>query len=158
MKLRTVFVAPLVGLILVLGQAGVTTPAILERASQLLNLQGALANPTTLSDMQKRLPDGSSQPFSLPANTAFLLSNAIWHFQATDTNLNGDALLTVGNYYRTRVTMVNGFIGAGDNIPFGIPITDFSQKISVCLFGDASQTPIPGTLYIRLLGFTAPNN
>ena len=157
MKLRKVFVAPLLGLVLVLGQAGVTSPAILERASQVINLQDALANPITLSDMKQRLPNGNYQTFSLPANTAFLLTNTIWHFQAS-SNLNGDALLTIGNYYRARVTMVNGAIGAGDSIPFGIPITDLSQNISVCMFGDEDQTPIDGTLSIRLLGFTAPNN
>jgi hypothetical protein len=54
--------------------------------------------------------------------------------------------------------MVNGFIGAGDSIPYGIPITDFSQNISVCMFGEKDQIPIDGRLYIRLLGFTAPNN
>jgi hypothetical protein len=96
MKLPKVFVVPLLGLVLVLGQAGATSPAILERASQVINLQRTLANPITLSDMKQCLPNGNIQPFSLPANTAFLLTNTIWHFQAT-SNLNGFALLTIGN-------------------------------------------------------------
>lgn len=158
MKLRKICVVPLLGLILVLCQAGLTSPAILERASQLLNISNKLANPIALSAMVQHFPNGNTQAFSLPTNTVFLLTRTIWHFQATDTHLNGDALLTIGNYHRVRVTMVNGFIGGGEDIPLGIPITDLSQKISVCLFVDAGQTAIPGTLSIRLLGFTAPNN
>lgn len=158
MKLRKVFVAQLLGLILVLGQAGLTSPAILERASQLLNLHITLPNPITLSDMKQRLPDGQTATYTLPSGQAFLLTKTSWHFTATDLTLNGDALMTIGNYYRIRLTMVNGTIGSSDNIPLGIPITDFNQKISVYMFGDAAQTPIPGTISIRLLGFTAPNN
>jgi hypothetical protein len=64
----------------------------------------------------------------------------------------------VGNYYRFRVTMVNGVCGAVDGTTLGVPITNMSQTVKVSLFGDAAQTPIPGTLSIRLWGYTAPDN
>ncbi len=65
MKLRQVFVMPLLGLLLVLAQARVTAPAILERASQLLVLANSLANPITLSNMKRSLPDWRRGPSAL---------------------------------------------------------------------------------------------
>jgi hypothetical protein len=158
MKLRKVFVVALLGLSLVLGQAGLTSPAILERASQLLNLNNVLANPITLSAMKQRLPSGGTVAYTLPSGQAFLLTKTSWHITASDLTLSGDVLMTIGNYYQIRLTMVNGIVGSSDNLLPGIPIADFSQKISVCMFGDASKTPITGTISIRLLGYTAPNN
>jgi hypothetical protein len=116
------------------------------------------ANPIPLSAFIRRLPNADGVPYTLPAKTAFVMTKLSWRFTATNTGLNGDAILTIGKYYRFRVTLVNGVCSAGDGTTLGVPITDMSQTVKVSLFGDATGTPIPGTLSIRLWGYTAPDN
>ena len=53
--------------------------------------------------------------------------------------------------------MVNGVCSVGDGTTLGVPITDMSQTVKVSLFGEATGNPIPGTLFIRLWGYTAPD-
>jgi hypothetical protein len=157
MKVRKFIASATLALILVTAVSGTVSPAILEKASQLLTLVRTQANPIALSDFQRRLPNGGLVNYSLPAGTAFVLTKLSWNFTATDPNLSGDVLFTVGNYYRTRLTLVNGYVGNADGIPLGVPITNMSQAVKVTLFGDAAQTPIAGTLSIRLIGYTAPD-
>ena len=156
MPRRRVYTAPFLALILICLQVGPVRPAILEKASQLLCLVNTAANPIPLSAFIRRLPSEEGLPYTLPANTAFVMTKLSWRFSATNTGLNGDAILTIGNYYRYRVTLVNGVCGANDGTTLGVPITNMSQTVKVSLFGEA--TPIPGTLSIRLWGYTAPDN
>jgi hypothetical protein len=158
MARRRVYAASFLALILICLQVGPARPAILEKASQLITLVRAAANPITLSAFQRRLPNGEAVNYSLPAGTAFVLTKLSWNFTATDTALNGDALFTVGNYYRAKVTLVNGYVGFADGTTVGVPITNMSQAVKVSMFGDPAGTPIPGTFSIRLVGYTAPDN
>ena len=152
-----VYAAPLLAVLLICLQVGPVRPAILEKASQLICLVNTAANPIPLSAFIRRLPNADGVLYTLPANTVFVLTKLSWKFTATDTTLNGDALLTVGNYYRFRVTLVNGVCGGNDGTTLGVPITNMSQNVKVSLFGDATGKPIPGTLSIRLWGYTAPD-
>jgi hypothetical protein len=152
-----VYAAPFLALILICLQVGPVRSAILEKASQLICLVNTAANPIPLSALIRRLPNADGVPYTLPANTAFVMTKLSWKFAATNTGLNGDVLLTVGNYYRFRATLVNGVCGTVDGTTLGVPITNMSQNIKVSLFGDATGNPIPGTLFIRLWGYTAPN-
>jgi hypothetical protein len=152
-----VYAAPFLAVLLICLQVGPVRPAILEKASQLLCLVNTAANPIPLSAFIRRMPDESGVTYSLPANTAFVLTKLSWKFTATNTALNGDALLTIGNYYRIRITLVNGVCGANDGLTMGVPITDMNQPVKVSLFGDETGTPIQGMLAIRLWGYTAPD-
>jgi hypothetical protein len=152
-----VYAAPLLAVLLICLQVGPASPAILEKASQLICLVNTAANPIPLSAFIRRMPDESGVPYTLPANTAFVMTKLSWKFAATSTALNGDAILTIGNYYRIRVTLVNGVCSANDGTTLGVPITNMSQTAKVSLLGDATGTPIPGTLFIRLWGYTAPD-
>jgi hypothetical protein len=151
-----VYAAPFLAVLLICLQVGPVRPAILEKASQLVCLVNTATNPIPLSAFIRRMPDESGVPYTLPANTAFILTKLSWKFTATNTGLNGDALITIGNHYRFRVTLVNGVGGANDGLTLGVPITDMSQTVKVSLFG-GSTDPIPGTLFIRLWGYTAPD-
>jgi hypothetical protein len=157
MPRRRIYAAPLLALILVCLQVGPARPGILEKASQLISLVATQDNPINLSNFRRRLPTGETVAYTLPPNTVFVLTKLSWNFTATNTALNGDVLFTVGNYYRFRVTMTNGYCGASDGTTLGVPITNMGQPVKVSLFGDAAQTFIPGTLSIRLVGYTAPN-
>ena len=150
-----VYAAPFLAVLLICLQVGPVRPAILEKASQLICLVNTAANPIHLSDFIRRMPDETGVPYTLPANTALVLTKISWKFTATDTELNGDALLTIGNYYRFRVTLVNGACSANDGTTLGVPITNMSQPVKVSLFGSA--TAIPGTLSMRIWGYTAPD-
>lgn len=158
MARRRVIAASFLAVILICLQVGPARPAILEKANQLVNLVKATANPITLSDFQRRLPNGEIVDYSLPAGQVFILTKMSWNFTATATALNGDVLLTVGNYYRAKVTLVDGYGALVDGISPGVPITNMSQAVRVSMFGDPAETPVPGTLSIRLVGYTAPNN
>jgi hypothetical protein len=151
-----VYAAPFLAVLLICLQVGPVRPAILEKASQLICLVNTAANPIPLSAFIRRMPDESGVLYILPANTAFILTKLSWKFTATNTALNGDALLTIGNYYRFRVTLVNGVCGGNDGTTLGVPITNMNQTVKVSLF--ESATAIPGTLSIRLWGYTAPDN
>jgi hypothetical protein len=152
-----VYAAPFLALILICLQVGPVRPAILEKASQLICLVNTAPNPIPLSTFIRRLPNADGVPYTLPANTVFVLTKLSWGFTATNTGLNGDALITVGNYYRFRVTLVNGVCGSVDGTTLGVPITNMSQNVKVSLFGDVTGASIPGTLSIRLWGYTAPD-
>jgi len=153
---RRVYAAPLVAVLLICLHVGPARPAILEKASQLVCLVNTAANPIPLWAFIRRLPNESGVPYTLPPNTAFILTKLSWKFVATNTALNGDALLTIGNYYRFRATLVNGACSGGDGTTLGVPITNMEQTAKVSLFG-GSTDPIPGTLFIRLWGYTAPD-
>jgi hypothetical protein len=152
------YLASILVFTLVVISAATVSGAILEKASQLISLVSTAANPLTLSAFKRRLPTGEAAAYTLPPNTVFVLTKLSWNFTATDTNLNGDILFTVGNYYRAQATLVNGYVGAAGATSMGIPISNMSQKVTVSLFGDSAQTPVPGTISIRLVGHTAPNN
>ncbi len=162
MKARQIMVVPLIGLLLVLAQARVTSPAIFERPSQILVLAKTSANPITISSMSRSLPDNTyTSGYSLPPNTVFLLTKVSMNFTTTDTSYTGDVLFTIGDYYRFRLTIPGsapGFIGLNENLPLGIPISDLSKQILIYQYGDSTQTPVAGSISIRLFGYTAPNN
>ena len=158
MPRRRVYVTAFMALLLICLQVELARPAILEKASQLISLVQTAANPITLSAFKRRLPTGEAVDYTLPANTAFVLTKLAWNFTATNTALNGDVLFTVGNYYRFRVTMINGYCSASDGTTLGVPITNMSQAVKVSMFGDPEQPPVAGTLNIRLVGYTAPDN
>jgi hypothetical protein len=158
MEVRKPWLAFCLTLVLIFTLAAGTESAILEKASQVLVLVQTLDNPVTLSALKRRLPSGEGAAYSLPANTAFIITRISWSFTAANASLNGDALFTIGNYFRAKVTLVNGSCGFSDVIPPGIPIADMSKSLKISLFGDPAQTPVPGTLALRLTGFTAPSN
>ncbi len=158
MEVRKTWLAFCLTLVLIFTLAGGTESAILEKASQVLVLVETLDNPITLSALKRRLPSGEGVAYSLPVNTAFVLTRLSWNFNAANTGLNGDVLFTIGNYFRAKVTLANGSCGFSDSIPPGIPISDMTKSIKISMFGDSAQTPIPGTMSIRLIGYTAPNN
>jgi hypothetical protein len=152
-----VYAVPLLALLFLCLQAGPVRPGILEKASQLICLVQSAANPIALSAFNRVLPNEEAVAYTLPAGTVFMMTKLNWGFTA-DPSVNGDILLTVGNYYRAKATLVNGRGGASDSTTFGVPITDMSQVVKVSMFGDPAQTPVSGTLSIRLVGYTAPNN
>ena len=161
MPRRRVYAALLLALVLICLQVGPVRPAILEKASQLLCLVNTAANPFPLSAFIRRLPNADGVPYTLPANTAFVLTKLSWKFAATTppggVPPSGDVLFTVGNYYRFRATLSNGVCGGNDGTTLGVPIINMSQTVKVSQFGDASGTPIPGTISIRVWGYTAPD-
>jgi hypothetical protein len=157
MARRRVHTASLLVLVFICLQVGAARPAILEKASQLITLVQTGANPITLSSFLRLLPNGETVSYTLPSGTVFLLTKLSWKFTA-DNPVNGDVLLTVGNYYRAKLTLVNGSGASSDGTTFGVPITNMSQAVKISMFGDPAQTPVPGTVAIRLIGYTAPDN
>jgi hypothetical protein len=153
-----VYAAAFLALILLCLQVGPARPAILEKASQLISLVITASTPIPLLSFLRRLPSGEAVSYTLPPNTVFVLTKLSWNFTATNTALNGDALFTVGNYFRAKVTLVNGYVGFSSGTSMGIPISNMNQAVTVSMFGDPTQTPVPGTLSIRLVGHTAPDN
>jgi len=158
MARRRIYPVPFLAVIFFCLQVGTASPGILEKASQLLCLVRTDPNPISLSSFLRRLPNGEAVAYTLPAGTVFMLTKLSWNFVASNTALNGDVLFTVGNYYRMRVTLVNGRGSSSDGTTFGVPISNMSQIVKVSMFGDPAQTPVAGTLSVRLIGYTAPDN
>ena len=111
-----------------------------------------MPNPIPLSTFLRRLPNEDAVAYTLPAGTVFMMTKLNWAFTADNPALNGDALFTVGNFYRMKATLYNGRAGVNDGTTFGVPITNMSQVVKVSMFGDPTQTPVAGTLYVRLWG------
>ena len=124
-------------------QVGLARSAILEKASQLICLVRTDPNPIPLSSFLRRLPNGEAVAYTLPAGTVFMLTKLNWGFTADNPALNGDVLLTIGNYYRFKVTLVNGRGGSSDGTTLGVPITNMNQVVKVSMFDDPAQTPWP---------------
>jgi hypothetical protein len=158
MPRRRVYVTVFLALLLLCLQVGAANPGILEKASQLLCLVRTDPNPIPLSSFIRRLPDESGVPYTLPAGTVFMATKLNWSFTASNSALTGDVLFTVGNYYRIKATLYNGRASGSDGTTFGVPISNMSQVVKVSVFGDPAQTPVAGTLSVRLLGYTAPAN
>jgi hypothetical protein len=162
MPRRRVYAAAFLALVLICLQVGPARPGILEKASQLINLVRTDPNPISLSSFLRCLPNGEAVAYTLPAGSVFMLTKMSWGFTATNTPEgavppDGDILFTVGNYYRAKAKLVNGRAGAVDGTTFGVPISNMSQAVKVSRFDQPGQV-LPGTISIRLIGYTAPDN
>jgi hypothetical protein len=158
MPRRRVYVTAFLVVLMLCLQVGPARPGILEKASQLLCLVRTDPNPIPLSSFLRRLPNEEAVAYTLPAGTVFMATKLNWAFTPDNPALTGDVLFTVGNYYRMKATLYNGRAGVNDGTTFGVPISNMSQVVKVSMFGDPTQTPVAGTLSVRLLGYTAPDN
>jgi hypothetical protein len=159
MSRRKFFAATVPALILALLFAGAAAGAILQKGSQIVNLVAPLVNDGNIafSELYIRNTDGSATPYTLPANTVLIITAIRWNFRPTDTTLAGLVQLNVGEYFRMRAQLANGVCGGSDGILPGAAATNMSANIFVEKVGDPTRTPIPGTLSMRLVCFTAPD-
>jgi hypothetical protein len=150
--------------IFILASAGMARSGILDAASQMVNLTGNGAVPVAFTSFQQVLPDGTSQPFTLPSDKVFVITKVIWSFYPQNTSFTGSAQLRFGTnptstaFYSKRTSFTNGSgSGENDNIPTGIPIGVWTQSYGAYVVNLADNTLLPGTLSMRVVGFLAPN-
>ena len=149
-------VAPLLVLILVLASAGAVPGAILEKGNQLINL----VNPATnggqfpFTGMFIRNTNGDTVPFT-GTDQVLVITRISWSFTA-DPGVNDPGQLKIGEYFTMGGQFVNGYASGSYNVIPGIPITNFTTNIYVSKVDDP-QTPVQGTLSMRLVGYLAPN-
>jgi hypothetical protein len=160
MTRRKLSAAPVLVVVLALLLAGAASAAILQKGSQVLNLVSPAVNTGNyaFTELLVRNPDGSVTPFVLPADTVLIISVITWGFSPTDTSLVGLVQFYAGEYYRMRAQVANGYGGSIDYIAPGVAATNMDARIFVTRVGDATGTPIPGQLNLRMECFTAPNN
>ena len=153
------FAVPILLLVLALLVAGMASAAILQKGSQIVNLVAPLTNNGNIafSELSIRNPDGSDTPFVLPANTVLIISKIAWHFVPLQ-GATGLLQLNVGEYYRMRAQVNNNYCSGGDNILPGVAATNMSARIFLEQVGDPDRMPVPGTLSMRLVCYTAPDN
>jgi hypothetical protein len=141
---------------------GAESASILENAYQICQVVSPSGNSGIfpISGMMVVSPTGVQAPISapLPENWEFILTRVIWNFIATDTTLTGPLQLNVGDYYRLNAQSTSGFAAAMDGFAPGIPIVNLGATVFVQRFGDATNTPIPGKLNLRLMGYLANIN
>ena len=146
-------------LVLALLVNGAASAAILQKGSQIVNLVVPSTNNgnVAFSDLYIRNPDGSHSPYVLPANTVLIISKIAWHFVPSQ-GTTGLLQLNVGEYYRMRAQVNNNYCSGDDNILPGVAATNMSARIFLEQVGDPDRTPVPGTLSMRLVCYTAPDN
>ena len=156
MTRRKLFAAGALLVILTLLMAGGAPAAILQKGSQIVNLVTPSGNDgeVLFSELYIRNSDGTSTPYVLPANTVLIISKIAWNFTPSPTT-SGQLQLNVGEYYRAGATLSNNRCGGNDTILPGVAVTNRSAKIYLV---DPEGTPVPGTLSMRLVCYTAPDN
>ncbi len=149
---------PLLAFILVLVSVAAAPGAILQTGSQLINLVSpGTSGPFSFKDMLMKDINGTAVPFSVPEGQVLMITRVGWNFTADNSSLNETVQLNVGNYWRVGAKMTNGFASASDSVNPGIAVTNFiTANIYVSDLNDI-QTPIPGTLSLRIVGYLAPN-
>ena len=159
MTCRKLFAAAALLVILTLLGAGAAPAAILQKGSQIVNLVVPSNNNGNVpfSNLYIRNSDGSVTPFVLPPNTVLIISKVAWHFISSQ-GTTGQLQFNLGEYYRAGVQVTNNRCGGTDSILPGVAVTNMSQRIYLEQYGDPDRTPIPGTLSMRLMCYTAPDN
>ena len=159
MTRRKLFAAAALLVILTLLGAGAAPAAILQKGSQIVNLVVPSNNNgnVAFSDLYIRNPDGTVTPYVLPANTVLIISKLAWHFVPSQ-GATGQLQLNVGEYYRAVVQVTDNYCSGNDSILPGVAATNMSSRIYLEQFGDEKRTLIPGTLSMRLVCYTAPDN
>jgi len=139
--------------------SGAAPAAILQKGSQIVNLVVPATNNgnVALSELYIRNTDGSATPYVLPADTVLIISKIAWHFIPSQ-GTSGQLQLNVGEYYRAGATVTNNRCGGNDSILPGVAVTNMSARIYLEQVGDPDRTPVPGTLSMRLVCYTAPDN
>ena len=152
---------PLLLVILALLVAGAAPAAILQKGSQIVNLVVPLQHNNgnvPFSDLYIRNSDGSVTPFVLPPNTVLIISKVAWNFTLLARRYRpvaaqpGRILPDAG----PRLTIID--CSGNDSILPGVAVTNMSARIFLEQVGDPDRTPIPGTLSMRLVCYTAPDN
>jgi hypothetical protein len=138
---------------------GAASAAILQKGSQILNLVSPLANngDVAFRDLSIRKDDGSVTPFVLPANTVLIISKVAWNF-TSKYNDPGLVQFNLGEYFRMRAQINNNYCSGSDSILPGVAATNMSARIFLEKVGDPDRNPIAGTLSMRLVCYTAPDN
>ena len=159
MTRRKLFAAAALLAMLPLLGSGAAPAAILQTGSQIVNLITPLGNNgnVPLSELWIRKSDGTSEPYVLPPNTVLIISKLAWHFIPSQ-GTSGQLQLNVGEYYRAGAQVTYNRCGGNDSILPGVAVTNMSQRIYLEQVGDPDRTPIPGTLSMRLVCYTAPDN
>ena len=157
-KLVAVF---LLLLILALLGAGTAPAAILQKGSQVLNLvaPGSKDGDILFSELYIRKPDGTSTLFVQPPNTVLIITKILWNFTPSPT-VTGQVPVqfNLGDYYRMGAQINNDYCSGSDGFLPGVAATNMSARIFLEQSGDQTHTPIPATLSMRLVGYTAPDN
>lgn len=158
MTRRKIFAAAALLAMLPLLGSGAAPAAILQTGSQIVNLITPSGNNgnVLLSELWIRKSDGTSELYVLPPNTVLIISKLAWNFIPSQ-GTTGQLQLNVGEYYRAVVQVTNNRCGGNDSILPGVAVTNMSQRIYLQQFGGPA-TPIPGTLSMRLVCYTAPDN
>jgi hypothetical protein len=159
MTRRKLFAAAAWLVILTLLGAGAAPAAILQKGSQIVNLVVPLENngEVYFRDLSIRNSDGTLTPFFLPDRTVLIISKLAWHFVPSE-GATGLLQFNLGEYYRATAQVSNKRCGASDSILPGVAVTNMNSRIYLEQFGDPNRTPIPGTLSMRLVCYTAPDN
>jgi hypothetical protein len=156
---RKLFAAAILLVILTLLVAGAAPAAILQKGSQIVNLVVPINNngDVAFSDLYIRNSDGSATPYVLPPNTVLIITMIAWHFVPSQ-GTTGLLQLNLGEYYRAGAQVNNNRCGGSDSILPGVAATNMSSRIYLEQYGDPERTPVPGTLSMRLVCYTAPDN
>jgi hypothetical protein len=159
MTRRKPFAAAALLVILTLLMAGAAPAAILQKGSQVVNLVTPATNDGVVlfSELYIRNADGSATPFVLPTDMVLIISKLAWNFTPSQ-GTSGQLQLNVGEYYRAGATVSNNRCSGNDSILPGVAVTNMSARIYLEQSGDPDRTPVPGTLSMRLVCYTAPDN
>jgi|GEM_PF-2589489 len=159
MPRRKLFGAAAMLVIFTLLMAGAAPAAILKKGSQIVNLVTPATNNgnVAFSELYIRNTDGSATPYVLPPDTVLIISKLAWNFTSSQIP-SGQLQLNVGEYYRGGATLTNNRCGGNDSILPGVAVTNMNARIYLEQVGDPERTPVPGTLSMRLVCYTAPDN
>ncbi len=160
MARRKLSAALILLLSLALFSGGAAPAAILQKGSQIVNLVVPATNNGSIAfnALMIRRPDGSTAPYTLPPNSVLMITKVAWNFKPADTQFSGLVQLNLGEYYRARAQVINSYCSGNDLVLPGAPAANMSALIYLERVGDPDRTPLPGTLSMRLVCYTVPDN
>ena len=113
----------------------------------------------SFSKLMKIKPDGSQEPFVLPAGKAIVITYINFSLKANETSLIANADLRMGPFYARTMGMGNGNAGYTENFDPGILIsaTGFSDpRYNIFYSVDLKDNSIiQGQIQVKLIGYLA---
>ena len=113
----------------------------------------------SFSKLNKIKPDGSQEPFVLPAGKAIVITFINFSLKANETSLTANTDLRMGPFYARTMVMSNGNTGYTETFDPGILISSTGFSDPRYNFFHAinlkDDTIIPGQIQVRIVGYLA---
>jgi hypothetical protein len=167
MQPRRFYLTICVILTFIFAASGLAGAGILDKASQMVNLNaGGTGTTVLLSAFVKVNPDGTSVAFD-PGSNVVVVSKIMWRFKPDTPSTNPIQLrLTENPFSASGVSFYSkmssyggdGYAAENDNVTPGIPVkVQDASAWGFYVVDLVTNLPVSGSFGIRLVGFLAPN-